>query len=203
LSSLPDIRKGRDIAERIIDDYLTKPLDFDGDLIGLKAMTSYYRYYFFDRSAEMDYKVSSDRIGRDDTLLNLLSINRSAEADYVRTKKRKPEIYLRQSFATASKAFQAIDSPTQGVIVKYGAKGRDIINQLCSTPELEKQYDLMRRAQQFTVNVFSHQLKNLLELRALNEVQKDSGIYYLNERYYSKDFGLATEPVADEELAYV
>ncbi len=114
-----------------------------------------------------------------------------------------PDVYLRQSFMTAAKTFQTIDSPTRGIIVPYGDEGRDIINELCSARELDKQFDLLRRAQQFTVNVFPHELRKLLELCALNEVQKDSGIYYLNERYYSKDFGLATEPVADEELAYV
>ena len=104
---------------------------------------------------------------------------------------------------TAAKAFQAIDAPTQGVIVPYGIQGREIVNELCAVPELEQQYELLRRAQQFTVNVFPNVLKKLIESDALNEVQEDSGIYYLNERYYSEEFGLATEPVADEELAYV
>ncbi len=203
LRSLTDITIGRDIAERIIDEYLQRPGKFDDDLIGPKAMTSYYEYYFFRRTEDMAYKVSSDRIGRDDTLLNLLSRNSLAEVDYCRSKQQKPEIYLRQSFMTAAKAFQAIDAPTQGVIVPYGIQGREIVNELCAVPELEQQYELLRRAQQFTVNVFPNVLKKLIESDALNEVQEDSGIYYLNERYYSEEFGLATEPVADEELAYV
>jgi CRISPR-associated endonuclease/helicase Cas3 len=203
LQSLTDICIGRDNAERIIAEYHAQPGEFDGDLIGPKAMASYYGYYFFRRSDDMVYKVSSDRIGRDDTLLNLLSTNSLAESDYVRGKQRKPEIYLRQSFMTAAKAFQAIDAPTQGVVVPYGKQGRDIVNELCSTSELEKRYELLRRAQQYTVNVFPNVFKSLSESRALNEVQEDVGVYYLNERYYSSDFGLATEPVADEELAYV
>jgi CRISPR-associated endonuclease/helicase Cas3 len=68
---------------------------------------------------------------------------------------------------------------------------------------VEKQFDLLRRAQQYTVNVFPHEFEKLSEQGALHEIQEGIRIYYLNDRYYSKDFGLSTEPVAEEECRHV
>ena len=55
---------------------------------------------------------------------------------------------------------------------------------------VEKQIDLLRRAQQFTVNVFPNDLKELLDQGALRPIQKDIDILYLDTRYYYNDFGL-------------
>jgi hypothetical protein len=38
---------------------------------------------------------------------------------------------------------------------------------------------------------------------ALREAQPQTEIYCLNEHYYSKDFGLSTEPVSEGEFLYV
>lgn len=203
LERLPDIRIGQEKAKRVLDDYDSDPSRFGNDRIGPIAMEWYYQNYFFARANEMDYKVSAERIGREDTLLNLLSINALAKGDYVRRNRKAPDIFLCQSFMAAGKAFQAIDAPTQGVIVQYGVEGRKLVAELCAAHEVEKQYALLRRAQQYTVNVFPHELKKLMKQGALPEVQEGTGIRYLNQRYYSKDFGLFTEPVADEELLHV
>jgi len=196
LKYLEDIRIGREKMDRVFDDFLDNPDAYDNDFIGPKAMEWYYKNYFFDRQDEMGYRVTSDQVGRDDTLLNLLSINSLSPVN-------SSDNYFRQSFMAAAKAFRAIDAPTRGVIVQYGTQGRELVAELCSAFEVEKQFNLLRRAQQFTVNLFPHEFKKLEDQGALTEVQKGTEIYYLDERYYSKDFGLATEPVSDEELLYV
>jgi CRISPR-associated endonuclease/helicase Cas3 len=203
LKSLDDIRIGREKSERVLDDVRQRPSDYDHNVIGLKAMDWYYDNYFFARKSEMGYNLTPSQCGRDDTLLNLLSQNSLARQDYERVNKSAPSIYLQQSFMAAGKAFQAIDAPTRGIIVPYGRDGRTLILELCASRELEKQFALLRRAQQFTVNVFPNEFKKLVDVGAANEVQVGSGVYFLNERYYSNDFGLATEPVADEEVACV
>lgn len=200
LERLPDIRIGREKAIRVLCDFNDNPAQFNGDLIGPKAMEWYYKNYFFARSGEMEYKVSAASIGRDDTLLNILSVNRQAKAEYERRNGKAPDIYLRQSFMAAGKAFQVIDTPAQGVIVQYGKEGQDLVAELCAAHEVEKQYALLRRAQQYTVNVFPHEFRKLDQQQALPEVQEGTGIRYLDPRYYSKDFGLSTEPVPNEEL---
>ena len=203
LNRLEDIRIGQEKASRVLDDFKDNPEQFDNDPIGPKAMEWYYENYFFARKDQMGYPVNADKIGRDDTLLNMLSVNSLAKAEYKRLNRKAPDVYLCQSFMAAAKVFQAIDAPTRGVIVQFGKEGRELAAELCAVYEVEKQYALLRRAQQFTVNIFPHEFEALSRQGALHEVQQGANIYYLNQRYYSKHFGLSTEPVTDEELLYV
>jgi CRISPR-associated endonuclease/helicase Cas3 len=195
LTRLPVIAIGAEKTKRILDEHRADPARFDHDVIGPKAIDEFYRHYFFDRRNDMTYPVTADTIGHDDTLLNLLSTNPIASEEYGRRSGKMPPIYLRQSFMAAARAFKAIDAPTQGVIVPYGREGQDLINDLCAAYEVEKQYDLLRRAQQYTVNVFSHELEKLQDAGALHPVQEGTRILHLDARYYSAAFGLVTEPV--------
>jgi len=147
----------------------------------------------------MSYPVSAATLGHDDNLLNLLSSNSIASAEYGRRNGQMPKLCLRQSFKAAAQAFKAIDAPTQGVIVPYGEAGRELINELCSSFDIEKQYALLRRAQQFTVNVFPHELRKLQDARAVYPVQEGTQILHLDSRYYSPEFGLVTEPIGPME----
>ncbi len=197
LDMLLDIRVGRDKAERVFDDFAKAPERFGNDLLNPKAMEWYYENYFFARRDEMSYPVSRHRIGRDDDLLNLLANNKLAVSEYGNRHGSKPDIYLRQAFMTAAKAFEAIDAPTQGVIVPYGDAGRELIADLCAAFKVEKQYNLLKRAQQFSVNVFPNVLKRLKEKDAVLPVQEGTRILYLDERYYNETFGLSEKPVAE------
>lgn len=199
LDRLIDIRIGRDKTARILNDYEENPARFNRNLIGPEAMVWYYENYFFARKDDMSYPVSTEAIGHDDTLLNLLSANSLARDQYGNRHGSNPKIYLRQSFKAAAQVFKAISAPTQGVIVPYSEAGRELVNDLCAAFEVEKQYDLLRRAQQFTVNVFPHQLAKLQEAGAVHPVQECTGILHLDPRYYSPEFGLVTEPIGPME----
>jgi CRISPR-associated endonuclease/helicase Cas3 len=149
----------------------------------------------------MSYPVAAKQMGHDDTLLNLLSDNTLAVADYKRTKRQAPAIYLRQSFMTAAKAFKAIDAPTRGVIVPYGDAGKALINALCAAYLPGKEFDMLRRAQQFSVNVFPNVLEKLSKANVVREVQEGTGILYLVDlRYYSPEFGLSETPEGKMEV---
>ena len=100
----------------------------------------------------------------------------------------------------AAKAFKAIDAPTRGVIVPYGERGKALINDLCATYATEKQFNLLRQAQQFTVNVFPNELQNLREAQALHEVLEGTDILFLDARYYSPEFGLSLTPSVTMEV---
>jgi len=157
-------------------------------------MERYFDYYFFSRRDEMTYPVSAQKIGREDTLLNLLSVNSIAVGEFGRSHGAAPNIYLRQSFMSAAKAFKAIDAPTRGVIVPYGQEGKNLISELCGEFDVERQYELLRRAQQYTVNVFPHDLKRLQEQGAVHAIQDEIDILYLRTPYYSDNFGLSVTP---------
>ena len=199
IEMLQDICIGRDKAERVLDEYESNPLHFGNDRIGLEAMKRYYTYYFFDRQNEMDYPLSDKTIGHTDTLLNLLSANSLAVHEYGEKAGQKPNIYLCQSFMSAAKAFKAIDAPTRGVIVQYGKAGQAIVAELCAAYLPDKEFDMLRRAQQFTVNVFPNVLERLTKEGAVREIQEGTGILYLDYRYYSDEFGLSDTPVRNME----
>ena len=203
LGNLQDIKIGRDIAERVLNDFLSAPEEFDRDILGPKAMERYYHYYFYARKEEMSYKVGANSgIGREDDLFELFSTNRLSVAAYQRVNQSQPSIFLRQSFMSASKEFQVIDSPTRGIVVPY-KEGAEIISQLCAAKNLEKQYQLLKKAQRYSVNIFSHLFDELLQKKAIHEVQEGTGVFYLDKRYYTVEYGLSTEPAGEMDILTV
>ena len=187
---LLDIACGQKVTEQLLDEFEREPERFGRDLIGPKSIAWFFQYYFAQRRGEMDYPLTTEGAASADTLLNLLSTNPIATNKHERIFSRSPKHYLRQSFMIAAKAFKSIDAPTRGVIVPYGAEGADLINELKSTYLVEKQFELLQRAQQFTVNVFPGDLRKLLDCGALREIQKDIEILYLDALYYDDNFGL-------------
>jgi CRISPR-associated endonuclease/helicase Cas3 len=204
IDRLPDIKVGVKIAERILGEFDVDPKAFDDNILGLDAMARYYKYYFYNRKDEMDYNVlKSSLIGREDNLFNLLSQNTIAERRRKKNTGSTSTLPFRQSFQSASRIFQAIDSSTRGVIVPYGEDGEEIINDLCSIFHLNKQYKLIRKAQRYSVNLYPHEFQHMVKNGAVREIQKGAGIYYLDYQYYSKEFGWSKEIVTEMKTQIV
>lgn len=196
IEKLKDIKIGIEVAERVLNEFENDPDRFENDRLGLNAMEEYYKYYFYQRKEEMKYKVGKQSpVGRDDDLFNLLSLNTISIVEYLRINNVVPTIPFRQSFQTASKAFNAIDSSTRGVVVPYGQRGEEIVNELCGTFEIEKQYKLLKIAQRYSVNLFPNEFEMMTKKHAIQEVQEGSGIFHLNDQYYSHQFGWCDEIV--------
>ncbi|MFA7239343.1 MAG: CRISPR-associated helicase Cas3' [Sulfuricellaceae bacterium] len=191
---LADIACGQRVTERLLDEFEKDPAGFDNDLLGPAAIERYFHYYFTERRGEMDYPVGSKVLGHDDTLLNLLAGNANAAEELRRCQGKPSSLYLRQSFMSAAKAFKSIDAPTRGVVVPYGQEGEELINKMKGAYLIEKQFDLLRSARQYSVNVFSHDLQKLLDAGAVREIQEGIDILYLDSRYYYDDFGLGLTP---------
>jgi len=196
LEKLPSILQGQNNAQRVIDNYGDAPLRYGSNLLGPEALRDYYQYYFFDRQNDMSYSISPPVVGETDTLLNLLAENSQAVNEYGSRRGSKPDIFLKQAFMTAAKAFKSIDAPTQGVIVPYGRKGQRLIGDLGAAFEVEKQYDLLKAAQQYTVNIFPHVMERLRKAEAIYPIQEGVNVMHLDSRYYSDEFGLSAEPVS-------
>jgi len=213
IGQLRDITIGVEKAQRVLSEFKGNPALFDYSRIGLEAMAAYYAYYFYGRKDEMKYKVGADSyIGREDDLFNLLSTNTKSVRAYTRAHNNSyPPIPFAQSFQSAAKVFRVIDSPTRGIVVQYKKEdgeesrenGEELVKDLCSAPELEKQYKLLKRAQRYSVNLFSHEFDALAKAGAIHEVQPGVGVYYLDERYYSEEFGWSDKPIIDMKLQLV
>jgi len=190
---LTDIREGIEATKRVFSE------DFES-IFSPEAMKQYFNYYFYNRANEMDYKISAKQSVRDDSLLNLLSNNPLNTG-----KKSQPAYLLKHSFKSAGKIFKAIYSPTQAIIVPYNEEAKEVISELC---RVAKEFDiktyriLLAQAQQFSVNVFPNVWKRLPE-GAIYETQKGEGIYHLDEKYYSNDFGLSEQVCEQMTLAMV
>jgi CRISPR-associated endonuclease/helicase Cas3 len=201
LDRLEEIKSGREHAQRILDDFKGDPESFGSDQIGLEAILRYYQSYYLAHQNELDYPVDKkSSFEREDTLFSALAMNELSARNYqVSHQGTSPDILLRQSFRTANGAFRVIDSPTRGVIVPIG-KGRRIITELCGAFGLEKKGKLLKQAQRYSVNLFDYKFKDLLKSGAIQEVQPEAGIYYLDKQYYSKEFGWSDEPVSDMDV---
>jgi CRISPR-associated endonuclease/helicase Cas3 len=197
LDRLHDIKIGSEHAQRVLDDFKDNPDAFGDDRIGLKAIDAYYSLYYRASENELNYPVSpKSSVGRNDNLFSLLSQNGLSTDAYVAAYHSAPEILLRQSFRTANGEFRVIDSLTRGVVVPY-RDGTQIITDLCGAFGLEMQANLLKQAQRYSVNLFEHQFKKLLEVGAIREVQEGAEIYYLKEEHYSDEFGWSDKPVSD------
>lgn len=196
IESLVDIKVGKEVSERVLREIANSDTGLPGELINPQVMNRYFQYYFYNRASEMSFPID---VGRDDTLLNLLSTNSLSLSEYCRVNNRQPEIYFRQSFKTAAEKFKAIDVPTQGIIVPYG-DGEKILADFFSQFSINQQFELLRRAQRYTVNVFPQVLEKLIEAKALKEVPEIGVLTLSDPRYYHPDFGLSTKITKEYDL---
>jgi CRISPR-associated endonuclease/helicase Cas3 len=185
---LLDIKVGQDKTRRILGDVPA------AELLLPATMTQYFKYYFYERVGEMSYPLKKEETN----LLSLLSDNK--ENNYA-AKNNSParagkRPLLMQSFMEAGRQFKAIDAPTQAVIVRHG-EGKQIVTDLCALhPDASKQrYDLLKKAQKYSVNVFPNVWKQLQAAQAVIEIASCDGVYYLDERHYSEAFGLSVHAV--------
>jgi CRISPR-associated endonuclease/helicase Cas3 len=203
ITKLVDISVGAEIAQRILDDFNHNPALFSNDRIGLQAIKQYYQYYFHNRKSEMSYQVGPNTmVGRDDNLFNLLSTNVNSVAEYKRINGDQFNYHFAQSLKSAGKMFEVIDSHTQGVIVPYQEAGKDLVSALCEAKTLALLKKLVNKAQKYAVNLFPHELNQLVRSGAIQEVQKESGIYYLDARFYSDNLGWCETAVNKLDTLY-
>lgn len=184
---LPDIAKGKEIAERVLREFAGQ------DILQPEAMQRYFQYYFYQRSDEMVYPIKNSVTGN---LLDWLSDNAANPNGEKNDKRHKPFPLLMQSFKSAGRAFNVIDAPTQAVIVPYG-EGKTHIATLCGEWEPAEMRRTLQKAQRYSVNVFPNVWQKLQQEQAIIETMAGSGIYYLNERYYNTEFGLSLDETSE------
>ena len=196
--NLRDIRIGKEVAGRVLREFKDAPDRFDNDILSPKLMELYYEYYFHKRSDEMVYRIKSgSTLGRDDSLLSLLSNNSASIAEYKQSRNGVPKLGLRQSFKTAGRLFCPLDAPTASVVVPYGEEGKEVIIELCKQHfDPEKRRRIVRRAQRYCVSLYPHEIRRLSEQQAIFETYPESGIFHLDERYYSQELGVVLESSA-------
>lgn len=176
LAFLKAIEDGQRFSRKVQDQIRLGWAELDGGLASPQAIQWYYRVENQEQH-RFDYQYSKT------DLIDLLSIN-SASREMWSGKDSYP-FKLSQAFQTAEKAFSVIDQNTETVLVPY-KDGIEII-ELFKGKVLGR--DSIRKAQQFSVQIFPHAFEQLKKNDAVYQLG-DTGVYALKPQYYRDDTGL-------------
>jgi CRISPR-associated endonuclease/helicase Cas3 len=197
IAGLPDLLRGQEIMERILREFRENKGQFNCNLLHPELIARYFRYYYKRiPDSLLKYKVRD----RDETILDLLSDNEQSKWEYgqIASSKNgegtKPLTQFRQSFETAWKEFEVIAQDTIGVIVPF-ERGKEIIAEFFSLPDMQHCIKLLQEAQQYSVNIYLNELGKMISNQIIKKVplKNDMEIYTVEERYYDQNIGLTFE----------
>lgn len=184
INKLEDIRSGAEHTKRILRD-AHEP---NFDILDLEIMDRYHQHYFYDNKGKMSYND-----GKNNNIFSLLSDNRALQQEYYAKNGSAPSTRLPQSFERANAAFKMIDDGNIAVIVQYDAEGKKLVSELCSDKPSAPHAILLKKAQKYSINIFEHTFNELLNAKALIEIENNtgaSGLYYLIDGNYDSTYGL-------------
>lgn len=191
LTHLEEIRIAQEAMKKVLDQYRRDPDALDGALDSKKAIQMYYDDYLWQRKTKLSYPVTVQ--GVPTTIVDLLSGNSVFASGHY------PRQLLKQAFQTAGDCYEAItDRGDLSVIVPYKdiviRKLQDLERPGCSYPEKKK---LLRELQRFAVSISRSQGRKLESgIRGV----LDNQVLVLDERYYSTETGVITEPSPMKDL---
>jgi CRISPR-associated endonuclease/helicase Cas3 len=198
--SLEEIKKGQQVSLRVLGEWRRAHPGDPFPLDDPAVMRRFYELSFFERRAEMSYSVKAgSQMVRDTTLQDLLGANSAAVEEMRREKKLLHRDLLLQSFKTANEAFAVIGA-TQGIVVPFSGGGARIVSSLCAAHDLGEEWQLLRKAQPYTLSVYNSQFKRLCDAGSVYEAAKGTGVFCLRPEYYDRAFGLRPEAGPLEEL---
>lgn len=185
LGCLEQIKTSQDISLNMIS--------HGYDLSEVDTQSRYFDMLFARYENRLSYMVKDGTT--DSTIVELLSTNK-----HRRDICKNTEPVLSQAFKTAGKLFEVIDQNTRNVIVPYNKKAVSIIESLNSDLPPNEVTAMLRKAQKYTVSIYAGTERKLFDAGALYE--NKAGIVFLNERFYSDDFGVTAEGAQRDVLMY-
>jgi len=197
LKRLKEIRIGKEISKKILIDLKRDPACHGGNLLSVQAMKIYFQKFYTEFETSLNYSIP--KLGIEMT--ELLSANKVNNSFYQHYKTERDEalpLFLVNSYKTAAEHFHVIDNHTTSVIVPYG-EGKEIIAELNGQQSIEDLTRLLRKAQQFTINLFSYQ-KDMLSKNNGLVAYLDGKILALKEGAYHDEYGLNLENDSEMDL---
>lgn len=187
LDRLKEIKVGKRIAKRILLDLQKDKQAYGGNLLSKQAMDKYFEEYYTDFQSDLNYWIP--KLGKD--MAQLLEAQRGQNTYLKALRSNRGEnlpLFLANSYNTAAEHFRVIDDLTTSVIVPY-EEGKEIIAELNSSHSIEDLSKLLRRAQQYTISLYSNELKQLDHNGGIVPYL-DGKILALKESAYNEEFGL-------------
>lgn len=182
LTRLPEIELG----QKVMEENVLRKKKLAKDLLSPLAIQTYFEFYLARAERELNMQ---------DPALNvqLIELVDQSKKYFAAIPKKDPKTMMRSMYKTLESHFSVIEAPTTGVIVPYGKEGKELI---ASLNEEQSDYEylnmLLKEAQQYSVNVYSHTLREL-EGEGLLYPLYQEGIYALHETGYSDDYGISLE----------
>lgn len=188
LNSLKEIKVGKQIARKILIDMKHDKTSHGGDLLSSQAMERYFQEYYTEMKSDLNYFIP--KLKKDMTELLFAPRSKySYSLAYYSKNGNLPSLFLVNSYRTAAENFHVIDDVTTSVIVPYGDEGKEIIMELNSNISIDNLTQLLRRAQQYTINLYKNELDQLAKTGGLVNYL-DGKIFALKEGAYDQEFGL-------------
>ncbi|PER38991.1 CRISPR-associated helicase/endonuclease Cas3 [Bacillus thuringiensis] len=188
LSRLKEIKIGKKITKKILEDLKRNNKSHGGHILSREAMKRYFKEYYTEFESDLNYFIPKLKKNMTE-LLSAPRIENSYRRAYIHkhTKKDIP-LFILNSYQTAAKHFNVIDDLTTSVIVPY-EEGKGIIAELNSNSSIEDLSRLLRKAQQYTVNLFNYEKEQLIINDGL-VYYLDGEILALKEGAYNDEYGL-------------
>lgn len=191
LKHLQEIKSGKQLSKRILIDLKRDQSHHGGNILSAQAMDRYFKELYTEFSSSLNYFIPKLKKEMTELLASDRKHN-SYNIAYTQDKKESLPLFIVNSYRTAAEYFQVIDDHTTAVLVPYGEEGRDIIAHLNGNETIENLSRLLRKAQQYTINLFYYEREQLAQNDGLVSLL-DSKIFALRETAYSKEYGLNLE----------
>ncbi|WP_018663045.1 CRISPR-associated helicase/endonuclease Cas3 [Heyndrickxia acidiproducens] len=199
LDRLQEIKKGKNISKKILIDLRHDSTVYEGNILSTKALEKYFKEFYTDFEDDLNYNIPSLGKNMTDLLTSMPDDNNSYAQAYLHNKNKSLPLYLANSYFTAAEKFHVIDDRTTSVLVPYEDGGKEIISELNSNASIEDLTTLMKKAQQFTINLYRRELERLQKNDGL-VMLFDGKILALKEGAYDKEYGLNIEN--DSQLGF-
>lgn len=188
LSHLKEIERGKQISKRILIDMKRDIRNHGGHLLSAQAMERFFQEFYTEFESDLNYNIPKLKKEMTDLLAAPRNENSYCKAYYHNNGKKEVPLFIVNSYRTAAEHFRVIDELTTSVIVPYG-EGEDIIAELNGNKTIEDLSRLLRKAQQYTINLFSYEKDQLSKNGALVHYFEGK-VIALKEGAYNTEYGL-------------
>lgn len=190
LDPLKEIKVGKQVSQKILTDLQRDETNHGGHILSIQAMERYFKEYYTEFESDLNYFIPALKKEMTE-LLTVSKANSSYAQAYYRKEKEHVPLFIVNSYHTAAEHFRVIDDQTTSVLVPYG-DGKELIAELNSNRSIEDLTKLLKKAQQYTISLYSHEKNQLSNNEGLVSYL-DGKIFALKEGAYNDKYGLNLE----------
>lgn len=182
LSKLEEIKLGQKVT---LQDVLSRE-ELVQDLLSPEAIQTYFDFYL--KKAEREIQLEDKKLKVE--LVELLNYARKYYSEIPST---RPRTAMRTMYKTIESNFEVIEAHTTGILVPYNDRGKGLIASLNEeVTDYNKLNQLLKEAQLYSINVYSHTLRELVGEDLIYPLYTE-GVFALQDSGYHKAYGLSLE----------